>query len=81
MKILSSTRPSTTAVITAPAASGRYSRPTWRGLYSSASTSAVSTVAETDAAAANRATMMPAIGMVLVSISRIVSSGLRARYW
>ena len=41
----------------------------------------MSTVADTDAAAANSATMMPAIGIVLVSISRIVSRGFLARYW
>ncbi len=78
---MSSTRPSTTAVITAPAASGRYSSPTWSGLYCWDSRSAVSTVADTDAAAADRATMMPAIGTVLPSISRIVRRGFLARYW
>ena len=43
--------------------------------------SAVSTVAETDAAAANSATPIPATGIELVSIVRTVSSGRLARYW
>ncbi len=41
----------------------------------------MSAVAETDAAAANSATMIPATGIELVSIVRIVSSGCLARYW
>ena len=41
----------------------------------------MSAVADTEAAAANSATTMPATGIVLVSIVRIVKSGRFARNW
>ena len=51
------------------------------GLYLPTNTLAVSTVADTEAAAANSATAIPATGIELVSMLRIVSSGRLARYW
>ncbi len=73
------TAPNTNAITTAPPSSGRYSSPTRTGLRDCRNTSAVSAVAAMDAAAANNATPTPATGIELVSIVRMVSSGLRAR--
>src|ERR1700761_8114378 len=70
--------PGATAVITAPANSGRWSSPTCSGGYREASMLADSSVADTEAAAANTAITMPATQIVLVNMVRIVSSG-RAR--
>ena len=75
------TNPKTTAITMAPPSSGRYSTPTWTGLYVCNSTLAVRAVAATDAAAANSATPTPATGIELVKTERTVNSGRRALNW
>src|SRR5580693_8715068 len=52
-----------------------------RGPYFVASVAAVSSVADTDAAAANNATTIPATGIVLVSMLLIVSKGFLRNDW
>jgi hypothetical protein len=80
MSLLPNTTPNVMEASTAPPSSGRKSRPRCSGVYRVASAPLVSAIADTEAAAAQTATTIPATGNVLAS-GRRVSSTLLPRYW